>query len=169
MTATDKYTLKECPNCGADVEGLIHHCDCCGERLYPQKTLFSYMVYDAGPFFDIQVYLNRIFDALAEIPMDSYADVIEKIEFDFWCYPIKKKTGATYYASNKRVIVTIRVEEDEYLYGTKQEKMTMIIDEMRRKMDDLQIRLQERKIDIDEGFFARIRSTLSKARSEKVD
>lgn len=168
MNATDKYNLKECPNCGADVEGLIHHCDCCGELLYPQKTLFSYMVYEAGPFFDIQIYLNRIFDALAAIPMDSYAVFIKKIEFDFWCYPIKKKTGATYYASRKSVIVTIRVEGNKYLHCTKQEKIALLVDEIQKMMDQLENRLYERKIDTAD-LFAQIRMILSKVRNERVD
>ena len=27
------------------------------------------------------------------IPPGPYSDVLQRIEFDFWCFPIKKKTG----------------------------------------------------------------------------
>ena len=169
MDNLEKYSLKVCPNCGADVEGLIHHCDCCGELLYPKNNLFSYMVYEAGPFFDIQVYLNKIFDALAAISPDRYDSVIRRIEFDFWCYPIKKKTGATYYSSSRRVIVTIRVEEDSYLYGSKKQKLMLLADEMQRNMDALQIQLQKRRLDVDEDLFLQIRTILSQMQAAKID
>ena len=84
-----------CPKCGANVEGLIEWCDCCGAKLHPKNTLFSRMVYCTGAFFDIDIYLNQIFDKLNNICPDSYADVLQRIEFDFWCFPIKKKTGVS--------------------------------------------------------------------------
>lgn len=159
--------LKFCPNCGADVEGLIHHCDCCGELLYPKQTLFSYMVYEAGPFYDIMIYLGKIFDKLAEIPVAPYADVIQSIEFDFWCYPIKKKTGATYYAPRKQVIVTVQVDSEKYLYSTKAEKLELLVDEVHSKMDILYGNLQRRNID-SADLFVQVNNALSKARSEPI-
>lgn len=168
MGIVKQYNLKECPNCGANVEGLIHHCDCCGELLYPAKTLFSYMVYEAGPFFDIQLYLNKIFDKLTEVPVEPYQDSIRKIEFDFWCYPIKKKTGVTYYPSRKQAIVTIRLDDSDYLVCTKREKMMLLVDEIQSQIDLLQIKLKKREMDYTE-MFEQINGILSMVRNQSLE
>lgn len=163
-----QFDLKECPNCGANVEGLIHHCDCCGELLYPTQTLFSYMVYEAGPYFDIQLYLNRIFDQLAEIPVEPYQEAIRKIEFDFWCYPIKKKTEVTYYPSRKKAIVTIQLDNSEYIFCSKQDKMMLLADEMKNKIDLLEARVRARKIECAK-LFEQMKEILSLIRSDALE
>lgn len=168
MGKVEQHDLIECPNCGANVEGLVHHCDCCGELLYSTKSLFSYMVYEAGPFFDIQLYLNAIFDKLGEVPVEQHQEYLSIIEFDFWCYPIKKKTGVAYYPSRKQVIVTIRLDNSDYLFCSKREKMIQLVDEMQCKMDLLQVRLKERKIDCTE-LFEQIRRILSDVRNQSID
>lgn len=141
-----------CPNCGANVEGLTTWCDCCGAELHPKKTLFSWMVYSTGAFFDIGQYINIIFDKLDDIPPEPYADVIQRIEFDFWCYPIEKKTGVSYYASRKQAIVTIELDADEYIHDTKEEKLALLTGEIKEKMDTLRKRLAKKNIHIDDLF-----------------
>ena len=141
-----------CPKCGANVEGLIKWCDCCGAELHPKKTLFSRMTYCTGAFFDIDIYLNEIFDKLNNIPPEPYADVLQHIEFDFWCFPIKKKTGVSYYASRKQAIVTIEVDADEYIYGAKEDKLALLTREVKEKMDLLHQRLLKKKIYVDDLF-----------------
>ena len=143
---------KLCPKCGADVEGLIHHCDCCGALLHPKKTMFCTMVYSTGAFFDIGQYLNHIFDQLDKISPEPYTDVLQRIEFDFWCFPIQKRTGVTYYASRKQAIVTIEVDADKYLYGTKEEKLDLLTSEVKEKMELLHNRLLKKNIHIDDLF-----------------
>ena len=150
---------ERCPNCGANVEGLISRCDCCGAELHPKKTLFSRMTYCTGAFFDIDQYLNAIFDQLDTIPPEPYTDVLERIEFDFWCYPIDKKAGVTYYASRKRAIVTIRVDADAYIHGTKAEKLALLTCEVREKTDLLRRRLAGKNIHMD-GLFLQIGEAL---------
>ena len=134
------------------MEGLIEWCDCCGAKLHPKNTLFSRMVYCTGAFFDIDIYLNQIFDKLNNIRPDPYNDILQRIEFDFWCFPIRKKTGVIYYASRKQAIVTIEVDADEYIYGTKEEKLSLLTHEVKDKMDMLHNRLLKKKIHIDELF-----------------
>lgn len=158
-------TEKLCPECGADVEGLIHHCDCCGALLHPPKTLFHYMVYGTGAFYDITHYLNLLFDTLDQIDPDPYADFLERIEFDFWCFPIEKKAGVSYYASRKKAIVTIELDAEAYIYGTKEEKLALLLREVRETMKILQKRLAKKNIDPDD-LFTKIENALRKA--EKV-
>ena len=141
-----------CPKCGANVEGLIQWCDCCGAELNPKKTLFSRMTYCTGAFFDIDIYLNQIFDKLDQIPPEPYADVLQRIEFDFWCFSNQKKTGVAYYASRKQAIVTIEVDADGFIYGTKEEKLALLTGEVKAKMDLLRQRLLKKKIYIDDLF-----------------
>ena len=141
-----------CPKCGANVEGLIRWCDCCGAKLDPKKTLFSRMIYCTGAFFDIDIYLNQIFEKLDNISPEPYADVLQRIEFDFWCFPIKKKTGVSYYASRKRVIVTIEVDVDEFIYGSKEDKLALLTREVKEKMDLLHQRFLKKKIYVDDLF-----------------
>ena len=141
-----------CPNCGANVEGLTTWCDCCGAQLHPKNTLFSRMVYRTGVVFDIEQYLNPIFDKLDNIPPEPCADIIRHIEFDFWCYPIEKKPGVSYYASRKQAIVTIEVDAYEYIYGTKEEKLALLTGEVKEKMAVLCQRLAKKKIHMDDLF-----------------
>ena len=139
-------SIKICPNCGADVEGLTHHCDLCGEPLNPKKTLFHTMTYGTGAFYDIGLYLNRIFDRLDQIDPAPYAEVFSRIEFDFWCFPIEKKTGVAYYASRKQAIVTIEIDAEVYLYSTKEEKLALLKSEVAEKLELLRQRLEKNKI-----------------------
>ena len=141
-----------CPKCGANVEGLVEWCDCCGAALDPKKTLFSWMTYSTGAFFDIGLYLGEIFEKLDQIPPEPYADYLERIEFDFWCYPIDKRSGVTYYASRKHAIVTIEVDPEEYLWGTKEEKRALLLREVKEKLRLLQGRLEKKDIHIDDLF-----------------
>lgn len=141
-----------CPKCGANVKGLIEWCDCCGAELNPKKTLFSRMTYCTGAFFDIDTYLKSIFDKLDNIAPEPYAGVLQRIEFDFWCFPIKKKTGVSYYTSRKQAIVTIEVDADEYIYSTKEDKLALLTREVKEKMDLLRQRLMKKKIYIDDLF-----------------
>lgn len=144
---------KLCPKCGANVEGLIEWCDCCGAQLYPKRTLFSHMIYCTGAFFDVGKYTNTIFNKLDNIAPEPYEDVLQRIEFDFWCFSIKKKTGVSYYASRKQAIVTIEIDADEYLYSTKEEKLALLTREVKEKIDMLHQRLAKKKIHIDDLFF----------------
>ncbi len=134
------------------MEGLTGWCDCCGAALNPKKMLFSRMVYCTGAFFDIDIYLNQIFDRLDNISPEPYGDVLQRIEFDFWCFPIKKRTGVTYYASRKQAIVTVEVDSDEYIYGTKEEKLALLTREVKEKMDMLRQRLRMKNICMDDLF-----------------
>lgn len=143
---------KLCPNCGADVEGLIHHCDCCGTLLNPKKTLFSTMIYGTGVVYDIGIYLSQIFDKLDLIKPEPYSEVLQRVEFDFWCFPIMKKTGVAYYASRKQAIITIELDVESYIYGTKEEKLTLLKQEVQEKMEMLHGRLTKKKIHIDDLF-----------------
>ena len=141
-----------CPKCGANVEGLIEWCDCCGAKLHPKKTLISRMTYCTGAFFDIDIYLNQIFDKLDHISAEPYGDVLKRIEFDFWCFPSKKKTGVSYYGSRKQAVVTIEVDANEYIYSTKEEKLALLTHEVKEKIDILHHRLLKKKIHIDDLF-----------------
>lgn len=141
-----------CPACGANVEGLVERCDCCGAALHPKKTLFSRMIYCTGAFFDIGQYAGEIFVRLDQIPPEPYAAFLERIEFDFWCFPIDKKPGVTYYASRKQAIVTIEVDADAYIYGTKEEKRALLLGEVKEKLKLLQTRLEKRGIHPDDLF-----------------
>lgn len=156
-----------CPKCGANVEGLIKWCDCCGAELNPKKTMFSWMIYSTDAFFDMGQYTDQIFDKLVNIPPEPYAEVLQRIEFDFWCFPTWKKAGVYYYASRKQAIVTIEVDGDAYIYGTKEEKLALLIGEVKEKMDMLRQQLTKKKIYIDD-LFLQIDEALLQARESNV-
>ena len=110
------------------------------------------MTYCTGAFFDIDIYLNQIFDKLDQIPPEPYADVLQRIEFDFWCFSNQKKPGVAYYASRKQAIVTIEVDADGFIYGTKEEKLALLTGEVKAKMDLLRQRLLKKNIYVDDLF-----------------
>ena len=82
----------------------------------------------------------------------SIWSVVFVCSFCFWCFPIKKRTGVTYYASRKQAIVTVEVDSDEYIYGTKEEKLALLTREVKEKMDMLRPRLRMKKIRMDDLF-----------------
>ena len=63
------------------------------------------------------------------------------------------------YASRKQAIVTIEVDADEYIYGTKEDKLALLTREVKEKMDLLHQRLLKKKIYIDD-LFRKIDETL---------
>ena len=127
-----------CPNCQANIEGLTHHCDCCGAALDPPNTLFSYTVY--GTALDG---LNSIFDKLDAIDPEPYADVLQCIDVDFWCFPTKRKSGATYYTSRKKAILTIQLDMEQYIQSSPQAKRALLVKELQNKLDVLHRKLIE--------------------------
>lgn len=64
----------------------------------------------------------------------------------------KKKTGVSYYPSRKQAIITIEVDGDAYLHGTKEEKFALLTREITEKMDMLQKQLIKKKIHNDDLF-----------------
>lgn len=143
---------KLCPECGANVEGLIKWCDLCGADLNPVKSMFYYRIYSTGSFYDIGIYINRVFDELDKISPEPYREVLERIEVDFWCFPIRKKTGVAYYGSRKKAIVTIEIKAEDYLLKSKEEKYALIRGEMQEKMEMLRMRLEKKGIRLNELF-----------------
>lgn len=152
---------KLCPSCGADVEGLIYRCDLCGALLNPKNTMFSWMVYDTGVLFDIHTFLNQIFDKkLDSIDPTPYAGFIQKIEFDIWGFPIKKKAGVAYYSSRKQAIITVELDVSLYIHSSAEEKLTLLTAILLENLNVLQEKLVKKKIDTID-LFPRIQRMLN--------
>ena len=58
----------------------------------------------------------------------------------------------SYYASRKQAIVTIEVDADEYIYGTKEKKLALLTHEVKDKMDMLHQRFLKKKIYVGDLF-----------------
>ena len=56
------------------------------------------------------------------------------------------------YASRKQAIVTIEVDADGFIYGTKEEKLALLTGEVKAKMDLLRQRLLKKNIYVDDLF-----------------
>lgn len=138
--------IKICKHCGANIEGLIHHCDCCGALIHPTRSLFYCTVYGTG------IELCGIPDKLDLIDGEPYADVLQRIDIDIWCFSPKKKTGAAYYPSRKQAIITVELDIESYVRGTKEEKHALLAREIQEKMNILRERIASRHIHMDDLF-----------------
>ena len=78
-----------CPNCGANVEGLLHRCDCGGADLAPEKPFLFFSVVawrtSAMLIMDILRPVERAF--IQRYGMNSYSEALDQIAIIPLCFP----------------------------------------------------------------------------------
>ena len=72
--------MKFCPNCGANVEGLIHHCDCCGALLSTTSSFFVWHTFVTEASGDLYVFVKEIFQQFNGMDCSAYSDLLQTIE-----------------------------------------------------------------------------------------
>jgi len=128
----DDIKQKLCPNCRANVEGLVHRCDCCGAPLDKKPSFFiwhTYMTQESG---DLQALTKKIFDEKAVPENPDHLEHVKKIIFDIYCYPQDMLGDMTNkvicYRSKKECRIRIVLDYEKYVTSNSFEKTEMITD-----------------------------------------
>ena len=79
--------MKNCPGCGANVEGLTHHCDCCGALLSTTTSFFIWHTFVTEASGDLYVFMKEIFQKFDGIDYSQHSDILQMIEINVFCYP----------------------------------------------------------------------------------
>ena len=151
--------MKNCPKCGADVEGLIHHCDCCGALLNPKKLFFRAFIYELPQCLGLSSLVFGMAEAMNPPFLESYKDFLEMVGIEVICYPDtlrtecpspQKAVQVRYYAAKKFASVRCYIDFDDFVYGSREEKADLVAAAFKAGLDMLQCRMKKYKHNIDE-------------------
>ena len=154
--------MKYCPNCSANVEGLINHCDCCGAPLDTRIHFFKWGTVEFA--FDFGDCVNKIMSEIESIDTSEYHEFLSQISFLFYCFPKSTaengniKNRVYYSASRKFAGITILVDYGEYVYDNQnhktyrpfKERIELVAISISRGIHSLQARLREKNLNIDD-------------------
>lgn len=148
--------MKLCPRCQANVEGLIHHCDCCGALLNNKKHLFFLGIYSLPQCLLLSELTNIFFDEIEPENASQYSSFLDKIDFMLICYPdsmnkaFNKKNHVRYSSKLKKGYITMLIPFNDFIYANKDVKSILITDAILNGLNMLQHRLLKHKLNIDE-------------------
>lgn len=119
--------MKKCPECGANVEGLLYRCDCCGANLSDRAPFLIQHVRSAesGDFSD---YVNRIVDSLEQSVRREEFAPLSCVVLELYCFPqsmiLKFNMHKKHYVSLQRekAILTDVVCADDFALMTREQK-----------------------------------------------
>jgi hypothetical protein len=124
--------MKKCQNCGANIEGLLYQCDCCGASLSNTAPVFVQYLHTVAGTGDLADYLKKTLDALNSSDVCTLFFPLETIAFEIHCFPenmvcefhIKNKNYIS--IRQKRAILTRLVCYETFVCATQKEKMSII-------------------------------------------
>ena len=149
--------MKWCPECGADVEGLLYRCDCCGASLEEEKKhFFTCGVYELPQCFGFSSLTYEMIDALQPKDPEKYGAFLEEVGIRMVCYPEailadgNIKNRLQYSQKKKHARITITVDFNDYVIADRKEKARLVAAALLRGIYSLQVRLHQRKLSIDD-------------------
>lgn len=146
--------LKLCPNCKANVEGLISRCNCCGALLNKKSSFFIWHTYMTPESGDLQFLTKQIFAKIEDIDTLYYNNYIQNVIFEIFCYPPNMINNMTnkviYYSSKKKCHIKIIISYDNYISSSLCVKTSLITDGIKFGMNTLSNRLKYYRINIDD-------------------
>ena len=157
--------MKLCPECGADVEGLLYRCDCCGASLEEEKKrFFTCAIYELPQCFGFASLIYEMIDALQPDNPEKYETFLEEVGIRMICYPESLlvdgniKNRLQYSQKKKYAGLTITVNFNDFVYADNAEKANLVATALQHGIHLLQTRLHKSKLSIDDMV----------ARSEKL-
>lgn len=124
--------MKNCPNCGANVEGLLYQCDCCGARLSSNNPVFVQYTNTMAETGDLGSYMKNILEKLNDGQIEKLFFPLNTIAFETYCYPeemvLKFNIRNKNYVSlrKKKAILTRVICYEEFVVMSKCQKMTFL-------------------------------------------
>ena len=124
--------MKECPFCGANVEGLVNRCDCCGANFITNTDLFVENLFMTGVSGDLPNYVRPVLKQLNAGTFREYFESYKTIVFVIYAYPQSMVTELALhdkkYISTKRkkAIFTHVILCEEWAQMTSSQKKSVI-------------------------------------------
>ena len=148
--------MKLCPRCQANIEGLIHHCDCCGALLNDKKHLFFLGIYSLPQCLLLSELTNIFFDEIEPENASQYSNFLDEIDFMLICYPdsmnkaFNVKNNVRYSPKLKKGYITMLIPFNDFIYANKGVKAVLITEAILNGLRLLQNRLHKYKFNIDQ-------------------
>ena len=149
--------MKWCPKCGADVEGLLYCCDCCGASLEEKKKrFFTCGVYELPQCFGFSSLTYEMIAALQPESPEKYGDFLEEVGIRMICYPESILSNGNiknllrYSQKKKHAGLTITVNFNDFVYADREEKASLVATALLNGIHLLQARLYKSKLSIDD-------------------
>lgn len=126
-----------CPNCGANIEGLTHHCDCCGTPLATETSFFTWHTFVTEASGDLYVFMRDLFQKLDEIDFSYCTNILQNLEINVFCYPesiiMEQKIRNRLYLSTtrKKARLTLVLNYDKYINSSRSEKKELLALELK--------------------------------------
>jgi len=149
--------MKWCPKCGADVEGLLYCCDCCGASLEEKrKRFFTCGVYELPQCFGFSSLTYEMIDILQPKQPEKYESFLSEVGIRMICYPESIlvdgniKNRLRYSQKKKYAGLTIVVNFNEFVYANREEKANLVATALLQGVHLLQTRLSKSQLSIDD-------------------
>lgn len=119
--------MKLCPNCGANIEGLISWCDCCGAPFENDDYMILY-AHDFQEAGDIDQIISAVVARLNRKNLPAVLPSISKIELVTYCYPgalvkeLNLRNRSRFSKKTNRATITIVFDYELYIKMTASEK-----------------------------------------------
>jgi len=146
--------MKYCPNCGADVEGLLHRCDLCYAILDPVYHFWGNAQYTLPQCRYFSQIVREILKVIEPPDVSKHVEYLNLAIFGLVCYTpnmsehMNIKENVRYYPSKKLATMTAIIDVREYMYATRKEKEKLIANAMHRSILMLDERMKRYKHDI---------------------
>lgn len=124
--------MKYCPRCHANVEGLVHHCDCCGALLSVNRDFFIWHAFTMSASGDLPDHLKEFFSKANSCNSEGTAANLREIVFDVYCYPaqmlreLKIRERMYYSKGNQKLFIKTVLCYEPYLLKGKTGKQEMV-------------------------------------------
>lgn len=123
--------MKYCKNCGANIEGLVAWCDCCGESILPPNffILYAHSYMEAG---DIWGYSKSVVNKLNSSSLSDFFASLSGIDFELYCYPAdlirNMRIKNSIRLNRKRNTATVRfiIDYDMFLHASEEMKPEIV-------------------------------------------
>ncbi len=151
--------MKYCPECQANVEGLLKRCDCCGASLLPRKKeFFGAAIYEVDGCYNFASIVREIISAIQPAEPEKYSDFLGKVCMGIICYPqwmhedgnIKKKLSLYYSPKQKYANLTIVVDYKQFIAGDTDKRKCLVAAAVQQGIHLLQDRVKKYKENIDD-------------------
>lgn len=139
--------MKNCPNCDANVDGLLYQCDCCGYIFLKNNSLFIQHVNTVAGSGDLAGYLKDILDRLNSSEIAKQFHSLDIVTIEVYCYPkymvkeynIKDKNYVS--LRKKKAILTRVVCYEEFITLEAQQKAIQLSDLIKECLLNLYIKV----------------------------
>ena len=133
--------MKKCKYCGANVEGLVNRCDCCGAPLKQDKLVWQSKV--TAHTGDLPKYLKSVFEKIDDKELDKIFPSLNIIIFEFFCWPedmiaeLNVKNKIFFRRMKKQAVVTTVIPFDDFVGQSNAAKEQLVKSVVKRRMKDL--------------------------------